>query len=293
MSNKDVNVAANKLDNDPFAVYNDVDVTALQDEAIKQSQTGEAASRKETQMQLANILARYTQGKLIADAMPTKLYTVLPSGEHVFCVGCAKIIARIIYDCPEKDEDGNKQPLPQHLLARVRRIAPLVFYSISNRIPLVWSDKRKALAVPRWMTVSDEALSPGFWNEPEKRTGFQDDVYLDGKQGRTLDSIIKRVEKTQKPVSRGTNSNSASSPAEEQERKLRSSMSNHGLEKTLELVADMFTKAPSDKPLSDVIIELLAVCCEHVNVRNGSKALGKAVAELSSDKGPARKQSAA
>lgn len=277
------NVAANKADNDAFAVYNDVDVNALQDEAIKQSVAADASSRKETQMQVANILARYQQNKLIMDSNPEKLYTVDKHGTHTFQVATAKIITRIVYDCPEKDTDGNKQVLPQYLLARIRRISPLVFFAIQQRIPLVWCAKRKALAVPRWMTVSDDALLEPFWKTPEKRTGYNDPVYLDGKQGRTLDSIVKRVEKHQKPepVERGTNS--TPQHTDSLTLKIRGAIASVGLEKSLEAIADVFTRCDHDKPFSDAIVELVATCCEHINVRNGKDALGKAVAELSDE----------
>lgn len=277
---EDVNVATNVLLNDAFAIYKDVDVNTLQEAAIEQSRAADSSSRKETQMQLANILARYAQDRLIGDACPTKLYTVQSDGTHSFNVGACKLITRTVYDCPEKDEDGKKQPLPQHLLARIRRIAPAVFYCVTTRTALVWNDKRKALAVPRWMTVADAAIEEAVWSTPEARTGLQDTVYLDGKQGRTLDSIVKRIEKLQRPQTRGTNNAEVLSNAEKQESALKASMNNHGLEKTLELLAELFTKAP-EKPFSDPIVELLAVCCEHVNARNGAGALGKAVADMS------------
>jgi hypothetical protein len=281
-----VNIAATKLaTNDAFSVYADVDVDALQEAAIDAGKVGEAASRKETQMQVANILARYAQDKFLGDSNPVKLYTVQTDGSHSFKVDTAKLIARMIYEVPEKTLDGKKNPLPQYLLARVRRIAPLVFYAIQERVPLVWSDEHKALMVPTWMLVSDPSLVPGFW-DPETAAAMRM-VYnkaqpVDGKEGRTLDAIIKRVEATQQPKKKGTNSDQTSSPAQQQEQKLRAAMGNHGLKKTLELLADMFTKAP-EKPFDEEVLDLLAVCCEHVNSRNGEGAMGKAVAEL---KGP-------
>lgn len=291
MSNTDTNVADNVLYNDAFAVYAEIDVAALQEAAIQQSKASDSAGRKETQMQVANILARYAQDRLIADASPSKLYTVeLHNGAHNFNVGTAKLITRTVYDVPEKDEDGKKVPLPQHLLARIRRISPLVFYCVQHRIALIWCDKRKALGIPRWMAIADEALSEAFWNTPERRTGYQDLVYLDGKVGRTLDSVVKRVEKSQKPVNRGTNSEQAETEITRKSAALKTSMSNNGLEKTLELLSEMFASAP-EKPFSDPIVELLALCCEHINARNGVEALGKAVADMSPKK-QAKRQAA-
>lgn len=282
-------VAANKLKNDAFACYANVNVDELQSAAIEAAKTGEAASRKETQMQIANILARYAQDKLLGAANPVNLYTVR-AGVHSFQVDCAKAITRIIYEVPEKTLDGKKNPLPQHLLARVRRIAPIVFFAITSRTPLIWDDENKVLLVPTWLAVSDPNMAKPFWEDENTRSGFNKPTPLDGKEGRTLDSVAKRIEANavKGPV-KGTNS--APSNEDVSMNKVRAAIAAAGVEKTLEALSDVFTKSPSDKPFSDAIVELLAVCCEHVNVRNGAEALGKAVAEMSSE--PVKKQSAA
>src|SRR3954469_20148768 len=60
---KDVDVADTKLRNDPLGSYDNVDVDELQKKAIQALNESGKLDRKEGQMQIANILARYHQGK--------------------------------------------------------------------------------------------------------------------------------------------------------------------------------------------------------------------------------------
>lgn len=270
------NVADAKLQNDVFAVYDSVDIDQLTDAAITAYKEGERNSRREGQMQIANILARYAQDKFEGDANPSKLYKRV--GEDMkLQVATVQLIARHIYMVPEKTMDGKKNPLPRELEMRVRRIAPIVFYAIQERVPLMWSDDDDALMLPAWLAVTDSTMVKVFDESKDARMTASKPVALDGREGRTLANLMRRVGD---PAQKKRNSNSgAVNGGDKTQQALQNAVGNAGLARTLTYLADQFA-IKADKPFSDEIVELLAVCCEHVKARNGSDAMGKAFRSL-------------
>lgn len=279
----DVNVADSKLTNDAFSVYDAVDVDSLQDAAIDAFRTGEKSSRREGQMQIANILARYHQDKFRGDALPTKLY----KDDGKLNVVCVQLIARLIYAVPEKTMDGAKNPLPRNLEMRVRNIAPIIWYAIQERIPLVWNDDEDALMVPTWYATTDSTMVEAFDKSPETRIPFNKPVALDGREGRTVAALLKRTIDPSKVASKRAANSDTRSNAQKHDDAFKAAVGNSGLAKTLALVADMMTKG--EKAFADEVVELVGLCAEHVIARNGPAALGKAISGLAA---PSKKTAA-
>lgn len=271
-------IADAKLKNDAFTVYDDVDVDALTEAAVSAYKEGERSSRREGQMQIANILARYHQDKFAGDANPVNLYK-----NNKLQVGTVQLIARIIYSVPEKSMDGKKNPLPRNLEMRVRNIAPVIFYAIQERIPLVWCDKEDALLVPTWLATSDASMIEAFKHNPESRALFSKPVALDGREGRSLATILKRCPDPAKEEAHRQRQSGQGATSQEEKTKqaLRVGINNAGLARSLVVITDMMSKH-AHKPFSDEIVELLAVCVEHVKTRNGSDAMGAAIKAVSS-----------
>lgn len=264
-----VNIAESKLgSNDPFSAYADVDTDKLQDAAIKALHEQSEQGRREGQLQTANILARYAQDKLAGDANPANLY-ITEQGETKLNPTCLQAITRSIYGFKEGDKFDRKYE------ARVRVIAPLVHFAITQRIPLLWNERKRALMVPTWMlTTTKEQLQECILNpaEREGRTGLD---ALTGAAGYTIAALTKRLPNpAAKP--KGADDKSAQS---DDETSARNALKKIGLARVLALVVESLAAA-DNKPFADDIVEHVQVACEHVAMRNGKDALGKAAASL-------------
>lgn len=272
------NVHADKS-NDPFIALASIDVGALQDGALEAMQQGNRAARREGQMQIANILARYAQDLLLGDANPENLYKV-EAGKTKLNSKCVTAIARVIYGVPEKNPFTNeKQKLDKALENRVRNYANVVFYCVQQRIPLVYDAQSEALVVPTFMMVADKNMRETFEEKPEARSTFNKPTLLDGKEGRSLQALIDRTPNPAK-AKRDSDDSTAQTEAEKAEEKTKKLIKALGVSKVVALLVDMVSALPASSALADDIVDHIAVLTEQVVARNGKDSLGKAVESL-------------
>jgi hypothetical protein len=266
-------VADNKLTNDAFNIYDDVDVEALQTEAINAHNQSGKLKRKESHLQIANILARYKKGLLLGDANPEKLYT-----ESKLNVTCLKAIARVVYDIPEKDEEGKKISLPRAYEAVIRQVANVIYYAITNRAPLTWNAELGSLMVPAWLVITDDTTNELIESDPTLRASgaFSKPVPLDGKASRTLETV-----RTQCPdpsrAKKGANDRTKQQKVEDA---VKATFDKYGLAKSLSALVEKLSLVKGKEKYSDDIVEHVAILVEHVRLRNGDDALAKAADSL-------------